>query len=97
MAICKPCKSEIPDELHFTYSGYCGETLQRDHKKKDEIKIPTPRKRGQKWYVDLRREGVTVIENTEAEAKAKAVAIRAGFVECHKVSKRTVGEYLARR
>ena len=89
---CKYCKSEIPDELHFSYCGYCGEKLQRDRKKKDEIKIPTPRKRGQKWYVDLRREGVTVIENTEAEAKAKAVAIRAGFVECHKVSKRTVGE-----
>lgn len=81
---CKKCKAELPDELHFTYCGYCGEKLQRDRKKKDEIKIPTPRKRGQKWYVDLRREGVTVIENTEAEAKAKAVAIRAGFVDVKK-------------
>ena len=81
---CKYCKNEIPDELHFSYCGYCGEKLQRDRKKKDEIKIPTPRKRGQKWYVDLRREGVTVIENTEAEAKAKAVAIRAGFVDVKK-------------
>ena len=89
---CRKCKAELPDELHFSYCGYCGEKLQRERKKKDEIKIPTPRKRGQKWYVDLRREGVTVIEDTEAEAKAKAVAIRAGFVECHKVSKRTVGE-----
>ncbi len=81
---CRKCKAELPDELHFTYCGYCGEKLLRDRKKKDEIKIPTPRKRGQKWYVDLRREGVTVIENTEAEAKAKAVAIRAGFVEVGK-------------
>lgn len=81
---CKKCKAELPDELHFTYCGYCGEKLLRDRKKKDEIKIPTPRKRGQKWYVDLRREGVTVIENTEAEAKAKAVAIRAGFVDVKK-------------
>ena len=81
---CRKCKAELPDELRFTYCGYCGEKLQRDRKKKDEIKIPTPRKRGQKWYVDLRREGVTVIENTEAEAKAKAVAIRAGFVEVKK-------------
>lgn len=81
---CRKCKAELPDELHFTYCGYCGEKLQRDRKKKDEIKIPTPRKRGQKWYVDLRREGVTVIEDTEAEAKAKAVAIRAGFVEVKK-------------
>lgn len=81
---CRKCKAELPEELHFTYCGYCGEKLQRDRKKKDEIKIPTPRKRGQKWYVDLRREGVTVIENTEAEAKAKAVAIRAGFVDVKK-------------
>lgn len=81
---CRKCKAELPDELHFTYCGYCGEKLQRDRKKKDEIKIPTPRKRGQKWYIDLRREGVTVIENTEAEAKAKAVAIRAGFVDVKK-------------
>lgn len=81
---CRKCKAELPDELHFTYCGYCGEKLQRDRKKKDEIKIPTPRKRGQKWYVDLRREGVTVIENTEAEAKAKAIAIRAGFVDLKK-------------
>lgn len=81
---CRKCKAELPDELHFTYCGYCGEKLQRERKKKDEIKIPTPRKRGQKWYVDLRREGVTVIEDTEAEAKAKAVAIRAGFVDLKK-------------
>lgn len=81
---CRKCKAELPDELHFIYCGYCGEKLQRDRKKKDEIKIPTPRQRGQKWYVDLRREGVTVIEDTEAEAKAKAVAIRAGFVEVKK-------------
>lgn len=81
---CRKCRAELPDELHFTYCGYCGEKLQRERKKKDEIKIPTPRQRGQKWYVDLRREGVTVIEDTEAEAKAKAVAIRAGFVDLKK-------------
>lgn len=81
---CRKCKTELPDELHFTYCGYCGEKLQRERKKKDEIKIPTPRQRGQKWYIDLRREGVTVIEDTEAEAKAKAVAIRAGFVDLKK-------------
>ena len=70
----------MPDNLHPIFCCYCGEKLQRERKKKDEIKIPTPRKRGQKWYVDLRREGVTVIEETEAEAKAKALAIRAGFI-----------------
>ena len=77
---CKKCKADIPDELHPVYCCYCGEKLQRERKKKGEIKIPTPRKRGQKWYVDLRREGVTVIEDTEATARAKALAIRAGFI-----------------
>ena len=61
---CRKCKADIPSELHFIYCGYCGEKLQRERKKKDEIKIPTPRKRGQKWYIDLRREGVMVIEAT---------------------------------
>ena len=45
---CKKCKADIPDELHPMYCCYCGEKLQRERKKKGEIKIPTPRKRGQK-------------------------------------------------
>lgn len=77
---CKKCKADIPDALHPVYCCYCGEKLQRERKRRDEIRIPTPRKRGQKWYIDLRREGVTVIEDTEAAAKAKALAIRAGFI-----------------
>lgn len=81
---CRKCKAEIPDELHPLFCCYCGEQLVKDRKKKDEIKIPAPRKRGQKWYVDLRREGVTVIEDSEAEAKARAQAIRAGFVPVDK-------------
>ena len=81
---CKKCKADIPDDLHPVFCCYCGEKLQRERKKKDEIRIPTPRKRGQKWYIDLRREGVTVIEETEAEARAKALAIRAGFVPVKK-------------
>ena len=89
---CKKCKADIPDELHPVYCCYCGEKLQRERKKKDEIRIPTPRKRGQKWYVDLRREGVTVIEDTEAEAKAKAIAIRAGFVKTQKKTDLTLAE-----
>ena len=79
--ICKHCKNEIPDELHFTFCGYCGERLIRERKKKNEIKVPKPRQRGKRWYLELRKEGVTVIEDTEAEAIAKAQAIRAGFVQ----------------
>lgn len=80
---CKKCKSEIPDELHPVYCCYCGAELRRQ-KKAGEIKIPAPVRHGQKWHVDLRREGVLVIEDTEAKAKAKAMAIRAGFVDGEK-------------
>ena len=85
--ICKHCKNEIPDELHFTFCGYCGERLIRERKKKNEIKVPKPRQRGKRWYLELRKEGVTVIEDTEAEAIAKAQAIRAGFIEAEKKPK----------
>ena len=81
---CKNCKNEMPDELHFTFCGYCGERLIRERKKKNEIKVPKPRQRGKRWYLELRKEGVTVIEDTEAEAIAKAQAIRAGFIEAEK-------------
>lgn len=37
---CRNCKAELPDELHFTFCGYCGERLVRERKKKDEIKYP---------------------------------------------------------
>ena len=84
---CKNCKNEIPDELHFTFCGYCGERLIRERKKKNEIKVPKPRQRGKRWYLELRKEGVTVIEDTEAEAIAKAQAIRAGFIEAEKKPK----------
>lgn len=84
---CKNCKNEMPDELHFTFCGYCGERLIRERKKKNEIKVPKPRQRGKRWYLELRKEGVTVIEDTEAEAIAKAQAIRAGFIEAEKKPK----------
>lgn len=77
---CRKCKADIPDELHPLFCCYCGERLVKERKKKDEIKTPTPRKHGQKWRIDLRREGVLVSENTAAEATAKAQAIRAGFI-----------------
>lgn len=80
---CRHCKNEIPDELHFTYCGYCGERLIAERKKKDAISVPKARQKGKRWYIELRREGVTVVEDTEAEAKAKAIAIRAGFVKVH--------------
>lgn len=98
---CKKCKSETPDEVHPVYCCYCGAELRRQ-KKSGEIKIPVPVRHGQKWHVDLRREGVLVIENTEAKAKAKAMAIRAGFVDGEKRSaaltlRQAIDNYIADR
>lgn len=99
---CKHCKNDIPDELHFTFCGYCGERLIPERKKKDAIKIPKARLRGKKWYIELRREGVTIIEDTEAEAIAKATAIRAGIIEVIKkhpplTLRAAIDEYIAER
>lgn len=99
---CKKCKMEMPDELHFTFCGYCGERLYRERAKKGEVKIPTPRQRGKKWYVELRREGVTVIEDTEEAARAKAIAIRAGIVQTQKKQaaltlRQAIDNYIAER
>lgn len=30
---CRNCKSDIPDELHFVFCGYCGERLIKERKK----------------------------------------------------------------
>ena len=78
---CKKCKADIPDNLHFIYCGYCGARLIKEQKSEDdEIKVPTPKRHGQKWRIDLRKERVIVSEDTKAEAIAKAQAIRAGYL-----------------
>lgn len=83
--ICKHCKNEIPDDLHFTFCGYCGERLIRERKKKNEIKVPKPRQlKSGTWNIELRAEGQSVTEPTEAACIAKARAIRAGFIEAKK-------------
>ena len=83
--ICKHCKSEIPDDLHFTFCGYCGEKLIRERKKKNEIKVPKPRQlKSGAWNIELRAEGQSITEPTEAACIAKARAIRAGFIEAKK-------------
>lgn len=79
--ICRNCKREIPDELHFTYCGYCGDRLIRERKKKSEIRVPKARKlRSGAWNIELRSEGQSITEPTEEACIAKAKAIRAGFI-----------------
>jgi len=77
---CRKCKNEIPDGSIFC--NWCGEKQLKDRKKKEEIKVPKPRQLPSgKWFIQLRAEGQSVTEETEALCIAKARAIRAGFVD----------------
>lgn len=98
MAVCKHCKNEIPDELHFTYCGYCGERLIREKKKKGEIRVPKPRQlKSGKWNIELRAEGQSITEDTADQCIAKAKAIRAGFIpSTSKAANITLSEAIVR-
>lgn len=75
---CRNCKREIEDNSIFC--NWCGKRQIKDAKK--EIKIPTPRQlKSGKWNIELRAEGQSITADTEAECRAKAVAIRSGYLE----------------
>lgn len=75
---CKNCKRVIDDDSIFC--KWCGERQIRERKKKDEIKVPSPRQlKSGKWNIELRAEGQSITEDTAALCEAKARAIRAGF------------------
>ncbi len=77
---CKKCKNEIPDGSIFC--NWCGEKQIKERKSKTEIKVPAPRQlKSGKWNIELRAEGHSVTEDTPELCKAKAQAIRAGFIE----------------
>ena len=78
---CKSCKREIDDDS--IYCKFCGERQIREkRKKKSTISVPEPRLLPSgKWNIELRREGQSVTEDTPERCRAKAAAIRAGFIE----------------
>lgn len=83
---CKNCKRVIDDDSIFC--KWCGERQIRERKKKDEIKVPSPRQlKSGKWNIELRAEGQSITEDTAALCEAKARAIRAGFLEAKKDAK----------
>ena len=65
-------------------------------RRKKEIKVPEPKQKPNgKWYIQLRlkdeggkQKSVYILEETEAECRAKAIAIKAGYIE--RDSKQTV-------
>lgn len=77
---CKNCKRTIDDDSIFC--KWCGEKQIKDRRKKEDIRVPTPRQlKSGKWNIELRAEGQSITEDTAALCKAKAKAIRAGFLE----------------
>lgn len=80
---CRFCGREVPDNSIFC--NWCGERQLRERKKKDEIRVPTPRQLPSgSWNIVLRAEGQSVTEPTRERCLARARAIRAGFLEARK-------------
>lgn len=82
---CKNCKRVIDDDSIFC--KWCGERQIRERKKKDEIKVPSPTQLPSgMWRIQLRQEKQSITEKTPELCTAKAIAIRAGFLEVKKQS-----------
>lgn len=76
---CRFCGREISDNSIFC--NWCGERQLRERKKKDEIRVPAPRRLPSgSWNIVLRAEGQSVTEPTRERCLARARAIRAGFL-----------------
>ena len=88
---CKSCGREI--EANSMFCNWCGEKQIKERKKKDEIKVPSPRKLSSgNWRIYLDAEKQSITEPTKALCIARAKAIRAGFIEQKKHAPRlTVG------
>lgn len=78
---CKSCKREIDDDS--IYCKYCGERqIRAKRQKKSSVSVPEPRQLPSgKWNIELRKEKQSVTEDTPERCRARAAAIRAGFIE----------------
>lgn len=82
---CKSCGREI--ESNSMFCNWCGEKQIKERKKKDEIKVPSPRKLASgNWRIYLDAEKQSITEPTKALCIAKAKAVRAGFIEKKKLA-----------
>jgi len=83
MNTCKSCKNEIPDGS--IYCNWCGVRQVRERRKAGAIRVPKARQLPSgRWNIQLRRERCSITEDTEALANARAVAVRAGFLQQQK-------------
>lgn len=74
---CKKCKRPIEDNSVFC--NWCG---ARQVKEQRSVKVPEPRQLPSgNWTIQLRAEKISVTEPTAEKCRAKAAALRSGFVE----------------
>lgn len=86
--VCKNCKRGIEEDSIFC--KWCGEKQIRERRKKTEVRVPKPRRlTSGKWFAQVMVDGtrVPVSGDTEAEYRAKAVAIKTGLLEAKKSPK----------
>lgn len=77
--VCKDCGRKIPD--NSIYCNWCGVKQLRERKRRDEIKVPTPKQLPSgSWNIMLRAESQSITEPTRELCLARARAVRAGFV-----------------
>ena len=98
---CKKCgKNGVPEGSSFC--NWCGSRIAP--KPKNEINVPKPRQVSSgRWYINLRIRGesISITEDTEAKAIAKAKAIKAGLLQTDPKTKLTlrtaIDNYISRR
>ena len=82
---CKRCRREIAE--NSIYCNWCGHKQITDTK---EIRVPTPRRKGDKWVsqIMLNGERVYVYADSEEEYYAKAMAVKTRQIELKKAAPR---------
>ena len=78
---CKRCKREIPD--NSIYCNWCG---LKQIVEATEIKVPPPRKKGNKWFAQVMvgDNRVYISADSEEEYNAKAKAAKTRQIEIKK-------------
>lgn len=88
---CPSCKTkipEIPEAITFSFCPFCAKPLKVD-KSQNEIKIPEPQKLPSgRWRIVLRKEGVSITEDTPDLCRSQARLIRSGKLPIEKKAKK---------
>lgn len=84
---CKRCKREI--EENSIFCNWCG---HQQLTASDEVRVPVPKRKGNRWSAQVTVDGERVFITAESEKEyyAKARAAKTGMIEAHKPDNRIV-------